>query len=81
MPPRNLILGCTAGFLLLLLLPPAIASACPTCFAASGAGGLRAYYLSTVLLSAMPFVMIGMIATVGYAVRRRSRRLSTDPEG
>lgn len=60
----------------MLLLIPRLAFACPACFAASNPGGLRAYYLSTVLLSTMPFVMIGAIAAVGYTVRRRASQAS-----
>ncbi len=53
-------------------LKPSNAAACPTCFAASGEGALHGYYLSTALLSAMPFLLIGLIALIAYAAKRRS---------
>ena len=34
------------------------AFACAACFGASTPGALRAYYISTILLSSMPFVLI-----------------------
>jgi len=34
------------------------AFACAACFGASTPGALRAYYISTILLSTMPFVLI-----------------------
>lgn len=58
---------------IILLMVPAIVHACPTCFAASGSRGLHAYYLSTVLLSTMPFLLIGMIAALAYVARRGTR--------
>ncbi|MGO9450668.1 MAG: hypothetical protein ACLQDV_06415 [Candidatus Binataceae bacterium] len=66
-----------------IALAPAIASACPACFAASGARGLHAYYLSTMLLSTMPFLLIGTIVTIAYVARRHAsvksvERLSED---
>lgn len=59
-----------ATALALLALTPVLSYACPTCFAASGPHGLRAYYLSTMLLSTMPFIMIGVIALIAYAAKR-----------
>jgi len=71
LPVGSLMLGA-------IVLAPAIASACPACFAASGARGLHAYYLSTMLLSTMPFLLIGAIITIAYAARRHASVRSTE---
>ena len=68
--------GVVIGVLLLL---PNILSACPTCFAASGPTSLRAYYISTILLSAMPFVLIGLIAAIAYVEKRVRDREIVEP--
>ena len=43
---------------------PSIAAACPACFGASDARTISAYYASTMLLSLMPFALIGGVVTV-----------------
>jgi hypothetical protein len=43
------------------------AFACAACFGASTPGALRAYYISTILLSLMPFVLIAVFV---FLVRR-----------
>lgn len=44
--------------------------ACAACFAASSPGALRGFYVSTILLSSMPFVLIA-----GFVVIVRRYRL------
>jgi hypothetical protein len=61
-----------------ILLAPRLAFACANCFAASNPGTLRAYYLSTVILTLMPFILIAAIAFVGYKSSRGHR--SSQPE-
>lgn len=41
-----------------------VAFGCPACFGASSPGALRAYYISTILLSAMPFVLIACFVVI-----------------
>ncbi len=53
-----------------LLLPATAARACPNCYAASPAGVLSTYYLSTLLLSLLPFVIIAAVAVVGLRLYR-----------
>ena len=55
-----------------VVLRAELASACATCFAASGAGALWAYYFSTILLSSMPILMIGLIVLFALISKRRS---------
>lgn len=47
-----------AAALVLLMGSNDAAFGCAACFGASSPGALRAYYISTILLSAMPFVLI-----------------------
>lgn len=62
---RNLTAACV-----LLIAFNAAAFACAACFGASAPGTLRAYYISTILLSAMPFVLIA-----GFVILLRRYRL------
>jgi len=59
---------------LAILMSPALASACPSCFAASSVHALRAYYLSTMLLTLMPFTLISLFVILGYSSYRRGLR-------
>ena len=68
--PIPLLIGAFGLALAMVVLIPAIAHACPACFAASGRGTLRAYYLSTVILSTMPLVMIGTVVAIALASKR-----------
>ncbi|HLI82207.1 MAG TPA: hypothetical protein VKV03_19605 [Candidatus Binataceae bacterium] len=52
-------------------LLPGIAAACPACFAASGARTISAYYASTMLLSLMPFALLGGVVLAAYLMRNR----------
>ena len=54
-----------------IFLTPRFGFTCANCFAASSRGGLRAYYISTAILTLMPFILIAGIAFVGYRSRRR----------
>ena len=71
------------GALALLVTTPGISNACANCFAATGTQGLRAYYLSTILLSTMPFLLIGLIMAIAYTSRRiqnkANRELGWEP--
>ena len=53
---------------------PAIARACPSCYAASSARTVAAYYASTMLLSLMPFFAIGGVVLGAYLMRNRPAR-------
>jgi hypothetical protein len=59
--------------IVLLSIPfgPDLAMACSNCFAASGVNGLRAYLLSTAILTSMPFILIGAIIFYCYKSRPR----------
>ncbi len=50
---------------------PAAAGACPLCYGSSAPQVLNAYYLSTAVLSLLPFAIIGVI---GYLAVRMARR-------
>ena len=52
-------------------LRPSLAAACPACFGASDARTISAYYASTVLLSLMPFALIGGVILGVYLMRNR----------
>lgn len=62
-----------ATALVLLIASHRAALACSLCFGVSTPGTLRAYYISTILLSAMPFVLI-----VCFVVFLRRHRLGGD---
>ena len=59
-----------AAALTLLIALDDKAFACAACFGASTPGALRAYYISTILLSSMPFVLIA-----GFVLLVRRYRL------
>ncbi|HUO05760.1 MAG TPA: hypothetical protein VMU16_11245 [Candidatus Binataceae bacterium] len=63
--------------LLLAKVPPAIA--CANCYAASSPRTLLAFYLSTILLTTMPFALIA--AFVMYIRRHRLGSPSNPPPG
>ncbi len=50
---------------------PSIAAACPACFGASDARTISAYYASTMLLSLMPFALIGGVILGVVLMRNR----------
>lgn len=66
---RSLVVGVLA--LALLAILPDVASACPVCFDARDENR-QAFLATTVFLSLFP---LGMVATVGLWVRKRSRDL------
>jgi hypothetical protein len=55
---------------LVAMLLPSAALACPNCFAASSQRTILAYYASTMLLTLMPFVLIGGVIAAAYLMRR-----------
>jgi hypothetical protein len=57
-------------------LMPRVAAACPACFAASNARTVSAYYASTMLLSLMPFALIGGVVLAAYLMRNGSSEAS-----
>jgi heme/copper-type cytochrome/quinol oxidase subunit 2 len=64
--------GAAAAALAVSLLGGATAaSACPVCFAAD-AQAVWFYRLSTVLLSLLPFAVVGSLVGVGFLLRRRA---------
>jgi hypothetical protein len=50
-------------------LLPSIAAACPACFGASSTRTISAYYASTMLLSLMPFALIGGVVLGVFLMR------------
>lgn len=56
-----------------LLVVPTAVPACPRCFESSGPRVLAAYYLSTALLSLLPFAIIGSIGLIAFRFARRAR--------
>ena len=52
------------------LLPQA-ALACPQCYGSEPAQVLKTYYLSTLLLSSLPVVIIGTLVAVGFSIKRQ----------
>ena len=61
---------------ILLAISNGIADACASCFQASTPGTLRAYYISTAILSAMP---LAIIVTFGVLLFRRQLGSYSDP--
>ena len=59
--------------LLLAMLRTSAALACANCIAASSQRTIAAYYASTMLLSLMPFALIGGIVGAVYLMGRRQR--------
>mgnify|MGYP005826947491 CR=1 FL=1 len=62
-----------------IALIPSLALACPVCFAAGGSRAYWAYYISTVLLSTMPFVLIGVAIGAAYLLRNRREAARQSP--
>ncbi|MFQ5674388.1 MAG: hypothetical protein ACE5G1_00705 [bacterium] len=56
------------------LLSPNLVLSCPFCFSSSTEEVLHSYYFSVIMLSLMPFGIIGMIAFVLYANKRSLQR-------
>ncbi len=52
---------------------PAAAGACPLCYGSSAPQVLSAYYLSTAVLSLLPFTIIGVIGYVAVRMARRAQ--------
>ena len=65
----SLALGVWVCFLI-----PSIAAACPQCLASSDQQIVKTYYLSALILSAMPFAIIGGIVGWLYMHKKRVRR-------
>ena len=70
-----LVLGIVAT---ILLVPPA-AGACPKCFESADPQVLRTYYLSALLLSTIPFGIIGSI--LGWLFIHHKRQAHRSKEG
>ncbi len=51
---------------------PAVAAACPKCYGASSPQVLSSYYLSTLMLTLLPFAVLGTIAAIGWHFKRRA---------
>lgn len=69
--PGGTRVGLALGLVSALALGATTASACPVCFAASGPRAAEVYYLSTVMLSLLPFAVVASIIAV-------ARRLSCE---
>ena len=62
-----------ANFLALVaMLLPSVALACPNCYAASSQRTILAYYASTMLLTLMPFALIGGVILAVFLMRNRA---------
>jgi hypothetical protein len=72
-----LYVGCV---LALLVVVPARTLACPNCFASSAGHVLDTYYFSTLMLSLLPFAVVGAITAVGLSFRR-GRGARQNPSG
>ena len=57
---------------LLLLLAGEAVLACPVCFAETGADQRNAYLVTTVLLSALPLLLLGFLGARLYQGSRRN---------
>jgi hypothetical protein len=57
----------------ILVLAPVAARACPMCYESSRPGVLSAYYLSTALLTLLPFAIFGAVAFVAFRIAHRAR--------
>lgn len=56
------------------VLLPSAALACPNCYAASSQRTIMAYYASTMLLTLMPFALIGGVILAVFLMRNRASR-------
>ncbi len=54
-----------------LVLLPRAAGACPKCFGSEPPAVLTTYYLSTLLLSLLPVIIIATLVGVGFAIKRQ----------
>ncbi len=60
-----------SGIVTLLLQSPVAATACPMCYGSSSSRVLDIYYLSTLLLSLLPFAIVAAIVAVGLHIKRQ----------
>jgi len=56
---------------LVVIVLPSVALACPNCYAASSQRTIMAYYASTMLLTLMPFALIGGVILAVFLMRNR----------
>lgn len=64
---------------LVLLVLRASAHACPVCFGSTEGNVLRAYYLSALALTLLPFLIVGL--TIAALLHRRRRDSSSARKG
>ncbi len=57
---------------------PAVAAACPLCYGSSAPQVLNAYYLSTAVLSLLPFAIVGVIGLLAVRMLRRAQASAGD---
>jgi hypothetical protein len=50
---------------------PRAVSACPQCYGSEPTQVLNTYYLSTLLLSVLPVILLGALVAVGFSVKRQ----------
>ena len=74
-------LSTIAGWLFAVAALPLPAAACPACYGASGPRVLLSYYLSTILLSLLPFAIVGTIVAVALNLRRQIRQQDVALDG
>ncbi len=58
---------------------PAAAGACPLCYGSSAPQVLNAYYLSTAVLSLLPFTIVGVIGYLAVRMARRAQAAAHSP--
>jgi hypothetical protein len=61
-----------------LLLSPVAAAACPACYESSSSSVLMTYYWSAVMLTLLPFAIIGTIVIVARHLGRQAAGASAD---
>ncbi len=70
---------CAAFIATVVAVLPAAAGACPLCYGSSAPQVLNAYYLSTAVLSLLPFAIVGAIGLLALRMLRRAQA-ATDAE-
>ena len=68
-----------ATFATSLLSGTATAFACPNCYGASDSNVLSMYYLSAIMLTLLPFTIVGGIFAIVSYLRRQAAALDGEP--
>ncbi len=73
---RDELAAATLGLMVAAL--PGAAHACPLCYGSSAPQVLNAYYLSTAVLSLLPFAIVGAIGLLAVRMLRRAQAAVSD---